>query len=188
MNNSTNLQKLVISAFLFALGIVLPFVTGQIPNIGSALLPMHLPVLICGLVCGPFYGVIVGFTLPIFRSLIFGMPPLFPVAIAMSFELATYGLVTGYLYYISKYKCVLAVYKALIPAMVIGRVVWGIAIFVLLGINGKAFTFNTFLAGAFANAVIGIILQIILIPTIMLALGRAKMIPFGEKNKDLANG
>ena len=46
------IQNLVLSAMLLAVGIVLPFFTGQIPKVGSMLLPMHLPVLVCGLVCG----------------------------------------------------------------------------------------------------------------------------------------
>lgn len=85
-----------------ALGLLLPFVTGQIPQIGSKLLPMHIPVYLCALICGWQYGGIIGFVLPLLRSLLFGMPVFFPSATAMAFELMTYGLVFGYLYQISR--------------------------------------------------------------------------------------
>jgi len=68
--------RLTLAALFVALGLVLPFLTGQIPEIGSMLLPMHLPALLCGFVCGWPCGLAVGFVMPLLRSLIFGMPPL----------------------------------------------------------------------------------------------------------------
>lgn len=79
-----------------AIGVVLPFFTGQIPQIGNMLLPMHIPVLLCGLICGWQYGGMVGFILPLLRTMLFGMPVLYPTGIAMAFELAAYGLVIGF--------------------------------------------------------------------------------------------
>lgn len=90
--------KLTLSAMFLALGFVLPFFTGQIPQIGNMLLPMHLPVLLCGLICGWQYGLVIGLCLPLVRSMIFGMPPIFPTGIAMTFELAAYGLIVGLVY------------------------------------------------------------------------------------------
>ena len=81
-------KKLTWSAMFIALGLVLPFLTGQIPQFGNMLLPMHIPVILCGLICGWRYGAIVGFVLPLLRYALFGMPVLFPTGIAMSFELA----------------------------------------------------------------------------------------------------
>ena len=72
------------------------------------LLPMHIPVLMCGLICGWGYGGIVGFILPLFRYVLFGMPPIFPTGIAMAFELSTYGIVIGLIYNRYKWKCVIA--------------------------------------------------------------------------------
>src|SRR5690606_3692640 len=91
-------RKLVLAGLFIAIGLVLPFITGQIPEIGKQLLPMHIPVLIAGFVIGWKYGLVVGFIVPILRSLIFLMPPMFPTAVAMSFELAAYGCLTGLLY------------------------------------------------------------------------------------------
>ena len=147
--------------------------TGQIPQIGSMLLPMHIPVLLCGLVCGWQYGAVVGFVAPLLRSVLFGMPPMYPVAIAMAFELLTYGLVIGLVYRRLAQKGVAGVYAALVTAMAAGRLVWGVAEVVLLGLGGKAFTVQAFLAGALLNAVPGIIVQLVLIPAVMAALQKA---------------
>lgn len=165
-NNST--KKLVLAGLFIALGLVLPFITGQIPKFGNMLLPMHIPVLIAGFVLGGKYGLAIGFIVPILRSLLFTMPPM-PFAIAMAFELATYGLITGLLYTrLPKKK--INLYASLIVAMLVGRLVWGIASYILYGIQGTAFTFEMFIAGAFANAIIGIVLQLIIIPPILMAL------------------
>ena len=88
-------KKLVLASLFLAIGLILPFFTGQIPAIGNMLLPMHIPVLICGFVCGWKYGFLVGGIMPILRSFLFGMPVIFPNAIAMAVELATYGACTG---------------------------------------------------------------------------------------------
>ena len=174
-------KKLVLSAMFLALGLVLPLLTGQIQQIGSMLLPMHVPVLLCGFICGWQYGLAVGFILPLLRSVTFGMPPMYPVAIAMAFELATYGFVSGLLYARAKKKNILSIYLSLIVAMIAGRLVWGVAEIVLLGLKGNAFTWQAFLAGAVLNAIPGIILQLILIPAILFALQKAKLIPLRDK-------
>lgn len=88
-------RKIVYSALFLALAMVLPFLTGQIPEIGAALSPMHIPAILCGFICGWPWGLAVGFISPILRSLIFGMPPMMPKAIGMAFEIATYGAVSG---------------------------------------------------------------------------------------------
>ncbi len=168
-----NTKKLAYAALFLALCLVLPMLTGQIPQIGSMLLPMHIPVLLCGLVCGWQYGAVVGFVAPLLRSVLFGMPPMYPVAIAMAFELLTYGLVIGLVYRRLAQRGVAGVYAALVTAMVAGRLVWGVAEVVLLGLGGKAFTAHAFLAGALLNAVPGIIMQLVLIPAVMAALQKA---------------
>lgn len=168
-------QNLVSGAMFLALGIVLPFFTAQIPEIGKSLLPMHLPVLLCGYVCGWKYGLIVGAVLPILRSLLFGMPPMMPTAAAMAFELAAYGAFTGILYERLP-KTVFSVYVSLIGAMIAGRLVWGLVSIFLYGIVGNTFSVQIFLASAFFNAIPGIILQIILVPAMIMALKRAKAV------------
>lgn len=173
-----SIRNLTLSAMFMAVGMVLPFFTGQIPQIGNMLLPMHLPVFLCGLICGWQYGAIVGFTLPLLRSVVFGMPILFPTALAMAFELLTYGLVAGLLYGRSKWQCVVALYRSIIAAMLAGRLVWGIAQTIFLGIRGNLFTWQAFAAGAFFNAVPGIILQLVVIPLVMIALNRTGLVRF----------
>ena len=175
------LKNLVLTAMFLAIGLVLPFFTGQIKEIGNMLLPMHLPVFLCAYICSWKHGMALGFIMPLMRSMIFHMPKLYPNAVAMAFELATYGLVAGYLYYKSKYKCTKALYKSMVIAMLVGRVVWGVTEVIILGIGGSVFTFSAFISGAFANSVPGIVVQLILIPAIMVALGRAKLVPLIKK-------
>ena len=171
----TSTLHMVLAAMFLALGIVMPFITGQIPEVGSMLLPMHLPVLICGFVCGWKYGLAVGFVVPLLRSVMFGMPPLMPTATCMAFELAAYGACTGLLY-AALPKNNVSVYVSLLGAMAIGRIVWGGVSMVIYGVMGNAFSVQMFMAGAFLNAVPGIVMQIVLIPLIIMALKRAKML------------
>lgn len=179
---STHIRKLVISAMLMAVGIVLPFFTGQIPQIGNMLLPMHLPVIVGGLICGWQYGGIVGFMLPLLRYVLFGMPPM-PNGLAMAFELAAYGAISGFLYNRSRWQCIVSLYRSLIIAMIGGRIIWGIVRVVMLGMTGNAFTWQMFMAGAFLNAVPGIILQLVFIPALMVALNKTGLIRFYREKK-----
>ena len=173
----THIKNMVLAAMFMALGLVLPFLTGQIPQIGNMMLPMHLPVLLCGLVCGWQYGGIVGFVLPLFRYMLFAMPPM-PTGIAMAFELATYGAVVGFLYARSRWQCVIALYRCLLAAMIAGRVVWAAARIIMTGVTSVPFTWEIFLSGAFLTAIPGIILQLIVIPAIMVAMDRTGLVPF----------
>lgn len=242
-----NVKNLTLSAMFIALGLVLPLITGEIQQIGNMLLPMHIPVLLCGFICGWAWGGLVGAVLPPLRFLIFGMPPIYPTAVAMAFELCAYGVFTGLIYAEFKKRgtarsgrltpvnsekigaeniansgaedvtnCgmenaingsassvngaenesdtinndaenkktakkpanIVAIYVSLISAMLIGRVVWGVVTWILYGAEGEAFTFSMFLSSAFLEAVPGIILQLILIPAIMVALQKSKLIKY----------
>lgn len=179
--NSKNPHRLTLGAMFFALGLVLPFLTAQIPQIGNMLLPMHIPVFLCGLICGWRQGLIIGLLLPLTRSLLFGMPAPYPTAVAMCFELGAYGLFSGLTYYSGKYRCIRSLYRSLVITMLAGRAVWAAAMIVLMGIQGGAFTFEAFLVGAFLNAVPGIVLQLVLIPAVMLALDRTGLVRFEEQ-------
>ena len=165
----TNVKILVLAALFLALALVLPFLTGQIPEIGSMLCPMHIPALLCGFFCGWPWGLAVGLIAPILRSLLFGMPPMFPTALCMSLELATYGAVSGLLYSKLPQKKA-SIYISLLTAMVAGRLVWGIARFLCAGLNVSAFGISAFWAGAVTTAIPGIIVQILLIPILVMAL------------------
>ena len=177
------LRRLTLSAMFLAIGLILPFFTGQIQQIGQMLCPMHLPVLLCGLVCGWQYGTLVGLVLPPLRSVLFGMPVLFPTAAAMAVELAVYGASIGILYALFKKQNVFTVYFALIPAMLLGRAAWGGAQALFLNLKGTTFTWQAFMAGAFIKAVPGIILQLVLIPTIMMLLHATGTLRFRGKGE-----
>ena len=164
--------KLVLSAIFLCLGFVLPLFTSQIKEIGDTLLPMHLPVLLCGIICGGNYGILIGLILPFLRSFVFSMPPLYPNALWMSAELMTYGLVIGLVYKHLKNKGIKGIYISLLTAMISGRIVWGLVKTLLLGISGKSFTLSLFIVGGFVDALPGIILQLILIPLIVSIINR----------------
>ena len=166
-----NLRQLILAAMFLTLALALPFLTGQIPQVGSALCPVHIPVLLCGFFCGPWYALAVGLVAPLLRFALFGMPPLMPTGIAMCFELATYGFVSGLLYKLLPGKKVFT-YVTLIAAMLAGRIIWGIARVILAGLAQSEFAWTAFLSGAFVNAVPGIILHILLIPVLVIALKR----------------
>ena len=170
--------KMIISALMLALAYVLPFMTGQIPEVGSMLCPMHIPVLLCGFICGWPWGLAVGVAAPLLRSLTLGMPPIFPTAVCMAFELAVYGAIAGLMHRLLPKKRGY-IYLSLIVAMLAGRIVWGIAMLVCLGITGGAFSFSAFIAGAITNAVPGIILQIVLIPLFIMLIEREKLVNLG---------
>ena len=167
MKSRLHLQKLTVSSLFLALAFVLPFLTGQIPEIGAMLCPLHIPVLLCGFICGAPWGLAVGLIAPLLRSLILGMPPLFPTAVCMAFELAAYGLLAGLLH-----RALPArkgyIYLSLVIAMAVGRLVWGSAMLLCLGISGSSFTWAAFWAGAVINAVPALILQIVLIPLLVM--------------------
>ena len=100
---------------------------------------------------------------------------MFPTAVAMAFELATYGFVSGFLAHrLPKHPG--GIYGALVTAMVCGRVVWGV-VMAIITLNGSGFTFAAFIAGAFTNAIPGIILQLVAIPAIVFALNRIQKTP-----------
>lgn len=163
-------QKTVLAALFLALAYVMPFLTGQIPEIGSMLCPMHIPVLLCGFICGWPWGLAVGALAPLVRSLITGgFPPMFPTAVCMAFELAAYGVVAGLMHKLLPRKKPY-IYCSLIAAMLVGRLVWGTAMYIAMTASGKTFTFAAFLAGAITNALPGIMVQIVLLPILVMVL------------------
>ena len=179
MNKNNSLIKMILAAIFLAIAYVMPFLTGQIPEMGSMLCPLHIPVLLCGFICGWPWGLAVGFISPLFRSLTLGMPPFFPTAVCMAFELAAYGAIAGLMHKILPRKRAY-IYVSLFTAMIVGRLIWGAAMFVLVGLNGGSFTFAAFIAGAFTNAIPGIIVQIVLIPILVMVIDNPKVLSFKD--------
>lgn len=166
--------KLVLAGLLLAIGLILPIVFHSYAIAGSVFLPMHIPVLLTGFICGWKYGLAVGIIVPFLSSILAGIPPMFPIAVGMAFELSTYGLVTGIL---SRRK---NIYVTLIAAMVAGRMVLGIANAILFGFfTNNSYTWSMFISGAFVTALPGIIIQLIIIPVILMALKQTKL--FGSR-------
>lgn len=181
MKRHQKLLKMILSAMFLALAYVMPFLTGQIPTIGNMLCPMHIPVILCGFICGWQYGLLIGFIAPLFRSLTLGMPPIFPTAVSMAFELATYGAISGLMYKILPKKKSY-IYVALLSAMLVGRLVWGLVMFACMSISGNEFTFAVFIAGAFTNAIPGILVQIVIIPILVMVIDKQKILHLTDDN------
>ncbi len=174
---SLSIRHLVYAALCLAVALLLPFLTGGIPQIGGMLCPMHLPVLLCGLLCGPYWGAAVGLVCPLLRHMLFSMPPLL-TAITMTAELAAYGFFAG-LFYRILHKLLptrptAAVYGSLLLSMLAGRLVWGLASVLLMLAGRTTFSIGAFWVSGFVTAWPGIVVQLILIPAIWRAVMRQK--------------
>lgn len=175
----TGIRRMVLTAMLITLGIVLPVFFHMIPAgiAGRALLPMHIPILIAGMIAGPFYGFFAGLVTPLLSSMTTGMPAAGVVVYRMMVELSVYGLVAGFsMRYIKTGRAVVNLYISLVAAMILGRVAAGV-VQALFFTGGAAFSVALWVSGYFTTSVPGIILQIIIIPAIILALERGGLIP-----------
>ena len=164
-------KNLVTAGMLLAVGILLPLVTAHgfgMP--GTVLLPMHIPVFLPGLISGPAWGSLLGASLPIINSLITGMPALYPNTVIMTFELLTYGLSSGLIYrnrLKKKIGRLPTLFIAIISAMILGRAAYGAVFALLFSISGGFKMLTVF--SAIATGLVGIIIQILLLPAITLA-------------------
>lgn len=152
-----------------AIGIIFPFITMNIPVVGKMLLPMHVPILLCGFILGPSYGALIGFITPLLRSFLFGAPIFYPHAVSMSFELLVYGFTSGLVYHLvfKKDNKIMKIYISLIIAMILGRISYGIVKVIMGLIESSVFTFEMFISYSLINAIPGIIFQLIIIPLII---------------------
>lgn len=164
MKNET--RKLVWASFLLILGLVLPRIINLAgsPTLGNLISPMHIPVFLTGLILGPLYGALVGFMTPLLSTLLFALPPLMPpITILMAFELSAFALIAGYLYS-NRTK---NMYLSLVIAMILGRIVYSLALIAV----GPIFNFNPpfipFMQGAFITGIPGMIIQLLIIPAII---------------------
>ena len=173
----SSVRKLVLSGLFLALGLIMPFLTGQIPSIGSMLLPMHIPVLICGFVCGWPYGLAVGFITPLLRHWIFGMPPM-PNALAMAFELAVYGFCTGLFYKLLPKKNAFIYVSLIISIFRQDRL--GHCESDNLRSDRQAVHMADICRRCCSERCSGIILQIVIIPVIIIALKRGNLLKMND--------
>ncbi len=169
MSKHSRYTNMIVSALCLALCYVLPNFTGSIPQIGSMLLPMHIPVLLCGFLCGPLWGIAVGASAPIMRSALVGMPPMYPMAVSMAFELAAYGALCG-LFYPRMSKNMKGIYYALILSMIGGRIVYGLLQMAIILPSGGSYTLAAFLASTITGSIPGILLQLLIVPILVRAL------------------
>jgi len=170
-------KDLVLTSLFVAIGVLLPIVFHSINILGIVFLPMHIPVILCGFICGPLLGGVAAIITPLLSSVITGMPVIYPVAVAMVFELTSYAVVAGVLFrLLKKLKLILALYISLVSAMLLGRAVLGAVSYILYGVLGNGYTFTAFITSAFITAWPGIIIQLVIIPWLYFFLKKAKLI------------
>lgn len=170
----SRVKKLVIAALSIALCVVLPMAFHSVQNAGKVFLPMHIPVLICGLVCGWPYGLVCGVLGPVLSSLTTGMPPA-AILPSMTIELAVYGLVTGAMITFVRTKNYTAdLYISMISAMILGRTVAGLCNSYIFSSGAGPFAWVT---TSLVAGLPGIVIQLILIPLLILALTKARLLP-----------
>ena len=174
MEKMSLVKKLILTALCMALCVVLPMTLHAVPMAGMRFLPMHIPVFICGLICGWKFGLFAGITGPLLSSFLTGMPP-HAIVLPMMVELAIYGSTAGLIMQFVRTKRIyLDLYISLIVAMIIGRIFAGIS-------GALIFTtvdsLNVWITSYFITALPGIIIQILLIPSIVFALEAARLIP-----------
>ena len=172
----SSIKKICITSIMIALCCILPMMF-HMAGLGSTFAPMHIPVLLCGLICGGWFGACCGLIGPIVSSILTGMPAP-TILISMVPELITYGIVTGLLMRIVRTGFRSAdLYISLVSAMLIGRVVAGVAKALLYMSNGESFTIALWVSSHFVTALPGIICHLILVPLLMMALYRSRLIP-----------
>lgn len=175
MTTMTPVKRMTLSAVCIALCVVLPIAFHSIPDAGSVFLPMHIPVLICGMLCGWPFGFLTGLMGPLLSSILTGMPPAAYLP-AMMVECATYGLVSGLmLKFVHTGKTYPDLYIALVTAMLAGRVVSGIAKALIFS---PGMAMSAWVAGSFVTALPGIVIQLVLLPSVVYSLMKAKVIPY----------
>ena len=170
----TNTKRLILAGLCVALGIVLPVAFHSVADAGSIFLPMHIPVLLCGLICGWPYGLACGVLAPLLSSLITGMPPMAFLP-SMLCELAVYGFVSGLLMrYVKTGKLLADLYISLVGAMLLGRLVLGLLNAVLF--RAGEYSVALWTTSAFVTALPGIVIQLAVIPVLVFALKKSKLI------------
>lgn len=173
---TTEIRSIVYAAVCLALAMVLPLLTGNIPSIGKQFAPMHFPVLLCGFIAGPLWGGIVGGIAPLLRNLLFSVPQLYPDALRMVFELATYGVAAG-LFYRYLPKKPLGIYTSLVCSQFFGRLAWGIAQYLFSVFDKQnSFYLEMVVTQTVSSSLYGLVIQLLLLPPIVIAMQRAKLI------------
>lgn len=174
MKTRNSIKNMTLTAVCIALCVVLPIAFHSIPNSGSVFLPMHIPVLICGMICGWPYGFICGLMGPLLSSAITGMPPIAYLP-SMMVECGVYGLVSGLMLKLVHTKSTYGdLYIALVAAMLAGRVVSGIAK-ALIFTPGMAM--SAWITASFVTALPGILIQLVFLPSVVFTLMKARVIP-----------
>lgn len=156
-------RRLVIAGLLLAIGIIIPMIFHSTGIAGTVFLPMHIPVLMGGFLLPPYLALLLGMLTPLINSLVTGMPPLYPIGIIMIFELGVYGLIASLLYRRLSIPSIIS----LIVSMIAGRIMAGLVVFILATFFAVQLDPILFIIGGVTTGIPGIIIQIILVPSLI---------------------
>lgn len=173
------IKNLCLSGMFLALALLFPFLTANNRELGNILCLMHLPIFVCGIVCGPLHGAVVGITAPLLRSFMVGMPPFPAVAVPMAAELAVYGALVGVFCALFPKKTVW-LYPNLLLSMVLGRIVSVVTKYFLYSLGKTEFTLSMVLQMNFITTLPGVMLQLALIPALIFVLKKRGVMRFGN--------
>lgn len=182
MSKISPVKRSNLCAMCIALCYVLPLAFHSL-SLGRVLSPMHIPVLLCGILCGPGYGAFCGIAGPILSSVLSAMPSATGL-ITMIPELVTYGFVGGMLMkHVRTGKLVRDLYLCLVPAMIAGRMVGGVASALFyLGTSGT-YSFEMFVSGYFIGSLPGIAVHLVLVPILAVVPEKAGIVPARYGNR-----
>ena len=131
----TDVRSYIFTGVFVLLSVAVPLIFHQFHMAGATYLPMHIFVLITGLLFGWRAGLLVGLLTPLASYAVAGMPAL-PVLPQIIIELSAYGLVAGIL----REKFNLRLTWSLLGAMVAGRLVLFLGVLVIYLIAGKVYS------------------------------------------------
>jgi thiamine transporter ThiT len=186
MRKMSHLKKSIVTAACIALCVVLPMALHSVPGAGRIFLPVHIPVLLCGLLCGWPFGLLAGLAGPLLSSLLTGMPPSASLPSIM-LELVTYGAVSGIgMQWVRTQKLYADLYVSLVSAMLVGRILAGVS-WALIFAPGS-YSMAIWTTSFFLTSLPGMAIQLALIPSAVVALEAARLIPkrYPKQRQDAA--
>jgi riboflavin transporter FmnP len=168
MKQRIDTKRLCSAALLLAAGILLPQVFHSIggPAAGGVFLPMHIPVLVAGLLLGPFYGAVIAVVTPVVSFLCMGMPPAAKLPF-MVLELVGYGAVSGLLYS-RKWN----LYLSLVVAQMSGRAVYALSLLMGAYILRLPVPQVAVVGTAIVTGLPGIVIQLVFVPAVVILVRR----------------
>ncbi len=165
ITKKSNVYKVITVLTAIAGAVILPqlfhaigAVSGTGKAVGTALFPMHIPVILAGFIGGPAVGAIAGILSPVISFAISSMPAA-AILPFMMIELGVYGLTAGLISGVKMNN-----FAQLVIVQLAGRAVRALAILAAVYLFGSTTVAVASIGGLFTSGLFGIILQWAFIP------------------------